>query len=78
MISFVNRFGLLSPIQFEFIAKTSTYDDILFLISKIHTVLRKAKPCLCIFIDLSTVSPYSTFGNSQRGRHKSKLSRTST
>lgn len=53
LVSYLNKYEILSNKQYGFKENKSTQDAILDLISKVHSFLDKATPCLCTFIDLS-------------------------
>lgn len=53
LTSFIQKYKLLSPMQFGFKAGKSTQDAIIELTSYIYDKLDKGKPCLTVFLDLA-------------------------
>lgn len=53
LTSFTKRFNILSDAQLGFREGKSTQDAIVILTEKIYKALDKAKPSLCIFVDLA-------------------------
>lgn len=53
LISYLNKYKILSEKQFGFRENNSTQDAVLALTSKVIEALNTNRPCLCIFIDLS-------------------------
>lgn len=53
LVSYLNKYKLLSDKQFGFKEKTSTNHAILELTNNIYSALDNGTPCLCVFIDLA-------------------------
>jgi hypothetical protein len=52
LVSFINKFSLISPHQFGFIKKVSTVDALINFSEYIYGALNEKKHCISVFIDL--------------------------
>lgn len=51
LISFLNKYKILSNRQYGFKEHTSTEDAVMYLLKNVYRSLEESNPCLCLFID---------------------------